>query len=163
MRDTTPPTQPTPATPPSIHDVADHLFAAFRPQHRQRGPHGSNWPAKDVTLGQLKTLFMLRSEGPLSIGRIAEAFGIGAAAASGYVERIERHGLVERRHRTDDRRIVDCHLTETGAALLEELAGMRMDSLRRALSSLSPEELTEFDRLLVLIAERAGQPESIQP
>jgi len=37
-----------------------------------------------VTLGQLKTLFMLRGEGPVSIGRIAETFGIGAAAASGY-------------------------------------------------------------------------------
>lgn len=127
-----------------------HLFAAFRPQE----PKSSDWPGRDVTLGQLKTLFMLRGEGPMSIGRIAESQGIGAAAASGYIERIERHGLVERRHRTDDRRVVECHLTESGIQLLEDLAGMRLDALHRALGVLKPAELAEFDRLLVLVASR---------
>lgn len=140
-----------PATP-TVDDVADHLFATFRPHQPDRRP--SDWPARDITLGQLKTLFMLRAQGPLAIGRIAETFGIGAAAASGYVERIERHGLVERRHRTDDRRIVDCHLTESGSALLEELAGLRSDALRSALAVLSADELAEFDRLLTVIASR---------
>jgi DNA-binding MarR family transcriptional regulator len=140
------------AAAPTIDDVADHLFAAFRPHQAGRRPSG--WPARDITLGQLKTLFMLRAQGPLAIGRIAETFGIGAAAASGYVERIERHGLLERRHRTDDRRIVECHLTESGGALLEELAGLQSDALRSALAVLSAEELGEFDRLLTVIAAR---------
>jgi DNA-binding MarR family transcriptional regulator len=109
-----------------------------------------------MTFGQLKTLFMLRREGPLSIGHIAESFGIGAAAASGYVERIERHGLVERRHRTDDRRVVECHLTDAGGKLLDDMAGGRTEAMRRALSVLTPEELAEFDRLITLIATRTG-------
>lgn len=133
--------------------MADHLLVAFRPRHG--GP--SSWPARDITLGQLRTLFMIRSEGPISIGRIAESFGIGAAAASGYVERIERHGLVERRHRTDDRRIVDCHLTESGRRLLDELAGGQIEAVRRALGVLSPQERIELDRLLTIIAARIGQ------
>lgn len=98
---------------------------------------------------------MLKAQGPLAIGRLAETFGIGAAAASGYVERIERHGLLERRHRTDDRRIVDCHLTDAGNALLEELAGLQVNALRQALSVLSADELAAFDHLLTVIAERA--------
>jgi DNA-binding MarR family transcriptional regulator len=138
---------------PSVEDVANHLIAAFRP--RLGSP--PNWPARDVTLGQLRTLFMIRNEGPVSIGRIAESMGIGAAAASGYVERIERHGLVERRHRTDDRRIVDCHLTESGRRLLDELAGVRIDALRLALAVLTLEERTEFDELLKVIAARTPQ------
>ena len=135
---------------PTVDDVVRHLFAAFRPREHK------DWdgPARDVTLGQLKTLFMLRGGGPLSIGRIAESFGIGAAAASGYIERIERHGLVERRHRTDDRRVVECHLTDSGAQLLEELAGMRMEAMHRALGVLTPEELADFDRLITIISSR---------
>jgi DNA-binding MarR family transcriptional regulator len=138
---------------PSVEDVANHLLAAFRPRHG--GP--SSWPARDVTLGQLRTLFMVRSEGPISIGRLAESFGIGAAAASGYVERIERHGLVERRHRTDDRRIVDCHLTESGRRLLDELAGVQTEALRRALTVLTPEERLALDTLLREISARLSQ------
>lgn len=97
---------------------------------------------------------MLRRDGPQSIGRIADCFGIGAAAASGYVERIERHGLLERRHRTDDRRVVECHLTDSGGKLLDDMAGGRVEAMRGALSVLTPEELADFDRLITIIAAR---------
>jgi len=146
----------TNAETPTVDDVANHLFDAFRPHHGGPRPgRPASWPDRDITLGQLRTLFTIRSDGPLSIGRIAESFGIGAAAASGYVERIERHGLVERRHRTDDRRIVECHLTGSGRRLLDDLAGVQMDALRRALRKLTPEERLEFDRLLTIIAARS--------
>lgn len=154
MHDTTDATRT--AVAPTVDEVVHHLFAAFRPHEHKP----AEWPARDVTLGQLKTLFMLRGEGPLSIGRIAESFGIGAAAASGYVERIERHGLVERRHRTDDRRVVECHLTASGAQLLEQLAGMQINAMRQALGVLTPEELAEFDRLITIIASRLTPTET---
>lgn len=140
-------------TVPTLDEVAGHLVAAFRP----RPPEPKTWPAREVTLGQLRTLFMIRREGPLSISRVAESVGVGAAAASGFVERIERHGLVERRHRTDDRRIVDCHLTQAGERLLDELAGVRTEALRRALSVLTPEERLALDTLLREISARLSQ------
>lgn len=136
----------------TVDQVADHLWNAFRPQDHKP----SGWPARDLTFGQLKTLVMLRRDGPLSIGRIAESFDIGAAAASGYVERIERHGLIERKHRTDDRRVVECHLTESGERLLDDMAGGRVEAMRRALSVLTPDELADFDRLVTIIATRTG-------
>lgn len=142
---------------PTAAQVAEHLLGAFQPQEMRSN---SLPAARDITIGQLKTLFMLRRQGPLSIGRVAEMFGIGAAAASGYVERIERHGLIERKHRTDDRRVVECHLTAGGRRLLETLAGMRMRAVRRRLEVLTPQELADFDRLLTLIANRPGQPEA---
>lgn len=140
---------------PTAAQVAERLLGAFPPQELR----SNSWPAgRDITIGQLKTLFTLRRHGPLSIGRVAEMFGIGAAAASGYIERIERHGLIERKHRTDDRRVVECHLTAGGRRLLETLAGMRMEAVRRRLDVLTPQELADFDRLLRLIAN--GEPEA---
>lgn len=110
--------------------------------------------AQELTFSQLRLLFHLREQGPVSISKLAENLGVTVPTASGVVDRIERHGLVTRRHRADDRRVVDCALTEGGEQLVREMAGARLDAIRRALAVLSPRELAEFDRLLRLIGER---------
>ena len=98
--------------------------------HQRRVPPS---PARDLTLGQIRLLFLLRSEGPQPMGRIADVFDLSSTAATGFVARIERHGLVERRHRSDDRRIVECALTPNGEHFLEELSGVRREAVRLAL------------------------------
>ena len=94
-------------------------------------------------------------DAPLPMGRIAEILGVSVASASGIVERLERHGLVMREHRTDDRRIVDCILTDVGHGLIDEMSGRRIEMARLALGVLAPDELAEFHRLVCLIAERS--------
>jgi DNA-binding MarR family transcriptional regulator len=115
-------------------------------------------PASDLTMGQIRLLFLLRREGPQPMGRLAEVFDLSATSSSGFVARIERHGLVVRRHRSDDRRIVECELTEAGSRFLQELSGIRLDTVRTALSALDATELTEFQRLLRRIHERQERP-----
>jgi DNA-binding MarR family transcriptional regulator len=83
---------------------------------------------------------------------------LSSTAVSGFVTRVERHGLVERQHRSDDRRIVECVLTEAGSQFLDELTGMRLDALRSALAALTPRELSGFRVLLARIGERQGEP-----
>jgi DNA-binding MarR family transcriptional regulator len=124
--------------------VATELLGIFRGIPSQVPPA----PARDLTMGQLRLLLLLRREGPQPMGRLAEIFDLSPTASSGFVARIERHGLVARRHRSDDRRIVDCELTEAGARFLQELSGDRIDTVRTALSALDATELAEFQRLL---------------
>jgi DNA-binding MarR family transcriptional regulator len=124
------------------------------------GPGLPGWLAQDLTLAQVRTLFLIGHEAPLPMGRIAEILGVSVASASGIVERLERHGLVVRQHRTDDRRIVDCVLTDVGRGLIDEMSGRRIEMVRQALGVLAPDELAEFHRLVCLIADRsAGEPE----
>ena len=92
------------------------------------------------------------------MGRIADVFDLSSTAATGFVARIERHGLVERRHRSDDRRVVECALTPNGEHFLEELSGVRREAVRLALASLTPRELSGFHVLLRRIRERQVQP-----
>ncbi len=89
------------------------------------------------------------------MGRIADVFDLSSTASSGFVARIERHGLVERRHRSDDRRVVECALTEAGTRFLQGMSGMRLDLVRQRLAALELDDLTEFGRLLRLIRDRA--------
>ena len=112
------------------------------------------WAAQELTFGQVRLLFLLARRGSTSIGRVAEWLGVGLPTASGTVERLERHGLVERLHRLDDRRVVDCQLTVSGHELLEEIAGMRLDVLRRTLVVLTPAELEQLKRIIQTVLDR---------
>lgn len=129
--------------------AATELLGIFRAVPHQVPPV----PARDLTMGQIRLLFLLRREGPQPMGRLAELFDLSPTASSGFVARIERHGLVVRHHRSDDRRIVECELTEAGTRFLEELSGDRLDTVRAALTALEPAELVEFRRLLRRIHE----------
>ena len=57
----------------------------------------------------------------------------------------------------DDRRVVECRLTETGRALVDEIAGQRAASVRATLSVLDPDELAQLHRLLLAMLERNGR------
>ena len=113
-----------------------------------------SWAHHDLTFGQLRLLFLLRESQPVSIGQLADNLGVTDATASEFVDRVERRGLAIRAHRADDRRVVECCLSEDGVRLLAEIAGARRDGMRQVLSVLSSEELAQFDRLLGLMAER---------
>ena len=112
------------------------------------------WVAQELTFGQMRLLFLLGKHGPSPVSRIAEWLGVGLPAASGVIDRIERHGLLERRHREDDRRIVECSLTTAGLTLLEEIAGMRRHVLAETLGVLSTDELADLARLVSLLRQR---------
>jgi DNA-binding MarR family transcriptional regulator len=137
-----------------LTSATNHLLAVFHGMPRQVPPA----PARDITLGQLRLLFLLRREGPLPMGRVAEVFDLTPAASTGFVARVERHGLVERRHRSDDRRVVETTLTDTGRHFLEELSGIRIETIRRAISALQRSDLAEFDRLLGIIRDHQERP-----
>ncbi|MGA3030365.1 MAG: MarR family transcriptional regulator [Candidatus Limnocylindrales bacterium] len=113
------------------------------------------WVEQELTFGQMRLLFLLSKHGPSPMSRIAEWLGVGLPTVSGAVERVERHGLVERRHRLDDRRVVDCHLTDAGRGLIDEISGMRLEMMRRFLGVLNDEELVEMARLVNIVLERA--------
>ena len=116
------------------------------------------WLAAELTIGQLRLLRRLSHHGPISMSGSAEWLGIGLPSVTGTVERLERHGLVERRHGTDDRRIVEVLLTDRALDLFAEMAGVRIEAVRAALGVLEPEELADLDRLFRTIIERNEGP-----
>jgi DNA-binding MarR family transcriptional regulator len=123
-----------------------------------KGP--PDWAHHDLTFGQLRLLFILGQSGPISIGQLADMLGVADATASEFVDRVERRGLAIRSHRVDDRRVVDCRLSDEGARLLAEIAGARQEAIRRVLTVLTPEELADVDRLLTVVTERLAAIQS---
>src|ERR1035437_1989586 len=121
-----------------------------------KGAHDiTDWVAQELTFGQMRLLFLLSKHGPSPVSRVAEWMNVGMPAASGVLDRVEKHGLVTRQHRLDDRRVVECALTDAGHQLIEEIAGMRRVVLRQTLRVLTDEELGELTRLIKILLERS--------
>jgi DNA-binding MarR family transcriptional regulator len=108
---------------------------------RDRGGVFKSWHQHALSLVHLNVLTALEAEGPLSMRRLAEAMDVSDASATGIVDRMEKRGLVERRHGTDDRRQVVVHPTEAGVQVFRDIAAHRREVLSRVLDELSEEEL----------------------
>ena len=134
----------------TLEEVHAHAEALF--ELMPKGP--PEWAHHDLTFGQLRLLFVLDQSAPVSIGQLADKLGVTDATASEFVDRVERRGLAIRSHRADDRRVVDCRLSDEGVRLISEIQGARQAAMRRMLSLLTPEELAEFDRLIQIMAQR---------
>jgi MarR family 2-MHQ and catechol resistance regulon transcriptional repressor len=119
---------------------------------RDRGGVFKTWHRHALSLVHLNVLTALEAEGPLAMRRLAEAMDVSDASATGIVDRMEKRGLVERRHATGDRRVVLVYQTEAGERVFRDMADRRRDVLAQVLT-----ELTESDMAALLTGLRAIQ------
>jgi DNA-binding MarR family transcriptional regulator len=111
---------------------------------RDRGGVFKSWHQHALSLVHLNVLTALEAEGPLSMKRLAEAMDVSDASATGIVDRMEKRGLVARRHSTDDRRVVRVHPTEAGFQVFRDIATHRREALAKVLAELTAEEMASL-------------------
>jgi DNA-binding MarR family transcriptional regulator len=108
---------------------------------RERGPAFKNWHRNSLSLVHLNVVTALETEGAMSMRRLAEALDVADASATGIVDRMEKRGLVERRHDTGDRRVVLVDLTDEGRAVFSRMVEHRREGLIRILAELADDEV----------------------
>ena len=101
-----------------------------------------------VTARQVTLLWLIRQNPGLSLRELAAEEGISAPALSGYVDRLERAGLIERVRDAGDRRRVGLTLTDEGARLLKRVRARRTTWLAERLRELQPEEVAVIERAI---------------
>ncbi|MBI3751367.1 MAG: MarR family transcriptional regulator [Chloroflexi bacterium] len=125
-------------TKPLVAEVIDEL-SSWSPREFittfQRWHHGS------VSLIHLNVLAMLEGHGPLPMSRLAESLDISVASMTGVIDRMEKRGLVERRHDAEDRRVVLVHPASGASQLFTDIDGRRRAGLAKVLDHLSDEDL----------------------
>jgi DNA-binding MarR family transcriptional regulator len=101
-------------------ELVDQIVAEIGPliARRQRFM-ARTWCRQEVSMVHLHVLLLLDTEGPLSMGRLAENIDVSLPSATGIVTRMEERGLVRRLHGEDDRRLVMVQLSEAGRSALE--------------------------------------------
>lgn len=142
----------------------DALIAYRKLQRALLTSTAGKWRHLDISMQQLRALFLLRDEEEASVGRLAELFGIGLPAASLLADRLVRAGYVERREDPADRRRVLLSLTRVGVRLVTDLREGSQLLLRRWMSSLPPEDLAALTRGWRALADVAsGHPAVLEP
>lgn len=119
-------------------DVVDEL-SSWNP--REFMSAFRRWHQGSLSLAHLNVLTLLEAEGPLSMSHLAEALDVSVASATGIVDRMEARDLVQRRHDTNDRRVVLVEPAAGAAALFEGIDARRRQGLETLLATLSDEEL----------------------
>src|SRR5438874_13676760 len=79
------------------------------------------WLDLDLTMKQLKVLFLLEALESARPSVIAEAIGLSAASATGVLDRLAEQGYVERQADSADRRAVLVRLTQGGTRVVSDL------------------------------------------
>jgi DNA-binding MarR family transcriptional regulator len=110
-----------------------------------------DWLHLDLTVAQIKVLFVLLLHGPLSVSDLAEQLHVGQPTASHLADRLVRVGWVRRQESPNDRRYTLVQLTEEGRGLVERLRQGRVEPLRHCLHELSPDELADVQCGLALL------------
>ncbi len=122
-----------------INTVLESLATILRKMQRSVA---LGWFQLDLSIAQVRVLFVLTQHHATTMSTIAQALGIGLPTASHLVEKLVRAGLVQRADDPKDRRHTLVHPTQQGEDLIEHLSQDRLELLRLWLSQLNEEELT---------------------
>jgi DNA-binding MarR family transcriptional regulator len=101
-----------------------------------------------VTSRQVTLLWLIRLNPGLSLRELAAEERISAPALSGYVDRLEKAGLVERIRDESDRRRVGLALTDEGDRLLKRVRARRTTWLAERMRALDEDELEALERAI---------------
>lgn len=113
------------------------------------------WQDGALSMVHLNVLMLLRSNGPLPMSHLADLLDVSVASATGIIDRMEKRGVVERRHSETDRRVVEIHLTKRGIAVFTVMDTERRKRLKKLVALMSDAELSAL--LVGLRAFRAAR------
>lgn len=112
----------------------------------------SHWLHLDLTITQLKGVFLLADSGAMIVGRVAEGLGIGRPAASILVDGLVGLGLVERSEDPADRRRTIVRLSPRGHELALRLQQGERRVVRALVGRLADDDLAALVRGLRALA-----------
>ncbi|HEY3082647.1 MAG TPA: MarR family transcriptional regulator [Chloroflexota bacterium] len=116
------------------------------------------WVRLDLTMPQLRLLYVLVNDGPHGAGALARRLGLAPSSVTGLVDRLVERGLARRDEDPRDRRVVRAAATTFGQELLETLVAQRREQLLRLFGGLSFDEQADLARVLRALLRVAAEP-----
>ena len=132
-----------------IKNLTKHMT---RVQRHLRSGQASAWSGLDLTMPQVKTLFLL-AEGPMRMRGVAKRLGVEMPSATTMIDRLAAKGLVERRQDPSDRRAVVCSVTPAGRDAVERFWALRAARIEPLASALSKKDLEKVVSALKIMAD----------
>lgn len=108
----------------------------------------------DLHMNDVSLLSILAEAGDWTVRGLAQTLSAPDSTISSALDRLENRGLVERRRRTSDRRVMRVDLTEDGRKLTDRLRAGQLENSRSMLARLTAEDRAHLVRLVAAVAQR---------
>jgi DNA-binding MarR family transcriptional regulator len=118
----------------------------------------SEWFTLDLSMPQVRVMFLLLQEGALRMGDMATSLGVSMPRATALIDKLVDRELVVRWTGQGDRRSVLCRLTKQGEELGSRLLAERKSRWEERLMNLTPSELRRVYQAMELIVYRSRKP-----
>ncbi len=115
---------------------------------------------REFSFSQTLILMVLLNKDSVKMNELARLLGLSRANATGLVDRLEARGIVERRHSTEDRRVVLVSLTRKGRRTAAKLNDARRRGLARMMRRVPPKNLAVFIETLEQMAMGLAETQS---
>lgn len=125
-----------------LHSATRAIVGCYRPGLEAIG----------LTYSQYLVMLVLWERGSVSVGHLGEELFMDSGTLSPLVKRLEAHGLVTRRRRADDERVVEVEPTEAGTALLPQAERVQAEVAEA--TGLDGAELADLRERLCVLARR---------
>lgn len=93
-----------------------------------------------VSMSQMHVLWLLQHHGEMPMSKLAVLLDVSLSNATGIIDRMEEHGLIERVRVPDDRRIVLVRPAEAGRQAVSMTESSKRDSMRAVVRRLPASE-----------------------
>lgn len=120
-----------------IERILEQLQPLIARQRRAVARHGC---LRAISSTHLHVLFLLESEGPMPMSRLAELLDVSLPNITGLVDRMVERGFVERGRDGGDRRVVTIRSAPAGRTAAEEIDQIRRQTMGKVLAQLSPDQ-----------------------
>ena len=120
---------------------------------------GEDWSDIELTIPQLRTLVLLRSDDQ-RMTQIAEYLGTSLPSATSMIDRLFDKALVERMGDESDRRVVACRLTARGRDEVERFWQLEQMSMVRLADQLDADELGTVVKAMELLLQAAKRAQT---
>lgn len=110
-------------------------------------------PYADLHANDVGLLVVVREPGEWSVRRIAEALGAPVSTISSALDRLEGRGVIVRRRRSADRRVVTIELTAAGHRLVTKIRLSQVEACRAMLEQLNAGEREQLIHLVSRLAQ----------
>ncbi len=111
----------------------------------------------DVTLPQYRAIVVLCARGPSTMGQLVDELGCSGSTATRLCDRLVAKGLVERTHRSGNRREVEVTASRAGVELVKAVTRRRRAEISRIVEAIPTRQRPALVRALRAFADAAGE------
>ena len=108
--------------------------------HSLKGPDSRIWTKTELTMPQIKIMFVLAHKGELNVSSIAQSLGVRVPNVTFIVDHLVEQKLVTRRRNRSDRRQVIIALTSKAQQLIDRFSRAKLESFQKALTRMSKQD-----------------------